>query len=140
MISYLKYRWKLFELNRKIDEIESSYKKNLKTAKGEDYQRLVSEEGSEVAPISEEIESLKTSYYHRLANKHLVPMPEYQNKDFWENRNYGYGRILTSKGLWEIKKLIYQDKREKREGFITWVTALTGLGGVIIGLIAILKK
>jgi len=47
---------------------------------------------------------------------------------------------LTSKGFWELKKLVRQEKRERREGFTIWIAASTGIIGALTGLAAVLLK
>lgn len=140
MLRAIKYRWKIYKLNKESEKIENNYKKLKKTAKGDEYQSLHAEEGDEILPILEEVNSLRTKYFCRYANKLLVPRPDYQNKDFWQDRYYGYGRNLTDKGFWELKKLIRQDKRERREGCVVWLAALTGIIGAATGLAAVLSR
>ncbi len=140
MFEAIKYRWQLYNLDKKYAKVTNSYKKLRKTAKRDEYQRLREEEGSEVSPILEEIDSLRTKTFCRSANKLLVPQPDYNNKEFWEKRYYGYGKNLTDKGLWEIKKLIREEKRQRREGFVVWMATLTGIIGAITGLVAVILR
>ena len=70
----------------------------------------------------------------------MVPLPESKDKELWKDLYYAGGRALTSKGFWELKKLIRQEKRERREGFVVWLAALTGIIGATTGLAAVLSR
>jgi hypothetical protein len=141
MIEAIKYRWQLRKLNRKYDELSRFYAEKEAEAKSKDDREMLrAEEGSEIVPIIEEMDSLQTKRFCQLANRLLVPIPERGNEEMWCERYYGYGQTLTDKGIWEIKKLIRQEKRERREGFVVWLAALTGIVGAITGLAAVLTR
>jgi hypothetical protein len=74
----------------------------------------------------------------------MVPLPDYSNKEFWDNSDFEGRMFLTSKGFWELKKLIRQEEKERREGIGFWMGifigitgAITGIIGALIGLIAV---
>jgi hypothetical protein len=141
MIETIKYRRQLKKLNRKYDELSKFYDEKMAKAKSiNDKEMLHAEAGSEIVPIIEEIDLLKTERFCQLADKLLVPIPEHSNKEMWREKHYSYGDMLTDKGIWEIKKLIRQEKRERREGFIVWLAALTGIIGAITGLAAVMAR
>jgi hypothetical protein len=141
MIEAIKYRWQLRKLNRKCDELSRLYKERIEKAQSsKEKDDLQADAGSEILPIKEEIDSLQTKRFLRLANKLLVPIPEHSNKKMCCERDYGYRYILTDKGIWEIKKLIRREKRERREGFIVWLPALAGILASITGLAAVLTR
>lgn len=139
MFEAIKYRWKLRQLEKECNRIQGTYAKRRKGLKGKDLAELHDEEGSEMLPVIEEIDALKTRRFCQIANRLIVPLPDYKNKELWCNRYYGRGRNLTDKGFWELKKLIRQEKRERREGFVVWLAALTGVIGAITGLAAVLS-
>lgn len=70
----------------------------------------------------------------------MVPLPESKDKELWKDLHYAQGRAMTDKGFWEIKKLIRQEKRERREGFVVWLASLTGIIGATTGLAAVLSR
>lgn len=141
MIETIKYRWQLRKLNRKCDELSRFYAdKEAESKNNNDKEMVRAEAGSVIVPVMEEIDSLQTKRFCQLANRLLVPIPDRSNKEMWREKHYSYGRTLTDKGIWEIKKLIRQEKRERREGFIVWLAALTGIVGAITGLAAILTR
>ncbi len=139
MFEAMKYRWKLRKLEKECDKVQDYYAKLQKKASSSELESLRGEESAEVWPILEEIDSLKTRRFRQLANKLMVPMPDYKDEDLWDERVCG-GKNLTAKGFWELKKLIRQEKRERRDAFVVWVAALTGIIGVITGLVPVWKR
>ncbi len=143
MFQAIKYHWHLYKLNKKADEIQNCYKKLKEKAKGDEYQSLQTEEGSEICPILDEISILKSKRFIQIANRLLVPLPEQSNDDFWDKTPYVNRRYLTDRGIWEIKKFIHEEKRQRRERFVVWIAFLTGITGVIgaiTGLAAVLSR
>ena len=124
MIEAIKYRWQLRKPNRKRDELSRFYAdKEAESKSSQDKEIIRADAGDEIVSIIEEIDSLQTKRFCQLANRLLVPIPDRSNK-----------------GIWEIKKLIRQEKRERSEGFIVWIPALTGIIGAITGLAAVLTR
>lgn len=140
MFETIKYRWRLRKLETECSRIRGDYAKPRKGLSGTKLEQLLAEESSEVSPVLEQIDALKTARFFQIANRLMVPLPDYNNKESWEQRYYGRGRVLTPKGFWELKKLIRQEKRERREGFVIWIAALTGIIGALTGLFAVILK
>ena len=141
MVEPVKYRRQLRELNRKYDELSRFYADEEAKAKGSRQKEEVrAEAGSEIVPILEKIDHLQTRRFCRIANRLLVPIPDRSDKEMWSEKHYDYGHVLTGKGIWEIKKLIRQEKRERREGFAFWLTASVGIIGAFTGLAAVLTN
>ena len=140
MFEKIKYRWNLRKLEKECNRIRGIYAKHKKGLKGKDLEELHAQEGSEIMPFYEEIDHVKTCRFRQIANKLMVPLPDYNDKELWQDRYYDRGNILTSKGFWELKKSIRQEKRERREGFIVWLAALTGIIGASTGFAAVLCR
>jgi hypothetical protein len=70
----------------------------------------------------------------------MVPLPDSADKELWEDQSYVRASVLTPKGFWELKKLIRQEKRERREVFLVWLAALTGIIGATTGLVAVIMR
>lgn len=140
MFGLIKYRYGIRKLNKAIAKIEKKYEKDKKEATGNDYDSLMSMIASEVFPLYEEIEHLKTKRFCQLSNKYEIPIPEREDENFWNKRQYDYGRVLTTEGIWEIKKLLKEEKRFRREGIAIWLTAIIGTIGAATGFIAIIKN
>lgn len=107
---------------------------------GEKLELLRAEVSSEIWPVFEKINALKTRRFRQISNRLMVPMPESKDKELWKDLGYVGGRALTDKGFWELNKLIRQEKRERREGFVVWLAALTGIIGALTGLAAVIFK
>ena len=140
MFEAIKYRWELRKLEKKCNRITEPYDKRRKGLSSQELEDLCSEIGSEISPVLEEINALKTRRFRQIANRLMVPLPESKDKELWEDLHYIGERALTDKGFWELKKLIRQEKRERREGFVVWLAALTGIVGALTGLSAVLMR
>jgi hypothetical protein len=147
MFEAIKYRWELRKLEKECNRITEPYDKRRKGLSSQELEDLRFEIGSELSPVLEEINALKTRRFRQIANRLMVPLPESKDKELWEDLwkdlHYIGGRALTDKGFWELKKLIRQEKRERREGFVVWLAALTSIAGIIgtiTGLIAVLTR
>lgn len=68
---------------------------------------------------------------------------DYNSLEMWEYVSDEY-TYLTDIGKAGVRKLIYDEKFNRRERWVKLITqiivALTGLGGIIIGIISSLKK
>jgi len=140
MFKAIKYRWELQKLDKECNRIEKNFEKHKKGLSGEQLEELRAEVGSEIWPVFEKIDALKTRRFRQIANRLMVPLPESKDKELWKDLHYAQGRALTDKGFWELKKLIRQEKRERREGFVVWLASLTGIIGATTGLAAVLSR
>lgn len=134
MFETIKYRCQLHKLEKESSKIQKQYAKHKDGLSGEELQRVHAEESSVIWPVLEEIDQLKTRRFCQIANRLMVPLPDRKDKELWEEQHYSRGRVLTSKGIWELKKLIRQEKCEGREVLAAW----TGIIGAITGLVAVL--
>jgi hypothetical protein len=140
MIAFIKYRLELRKLEKESSRIQKTYVAHRKGLSGAELEQLNAEEGSEILPVLDEIDALTTRRFRQIANRLMVPLPDYEDKQLWQDRYYRRGKNLTSKGIWELKKLIRQEKRERREGFVVLLATLTGIIGAITGLLAVLSQ
>jgi hypothetical protein len=146
MLEYFKYIIDLKKYNKKIDENDKLYKDLIEKAKRnnkpEEDIRKISDEWRAVNIDPElDIKILETKYLIKRANKYNVPWPrnsESENYSDWQN-DFGI-RYLSDEGRFRLNKLIRQEKKERREGFIQLITVITGLIGAVIGLIAFISR
>ena len=138
MFEGIKYHWELRKIEEECDRLEKIYAKHRKGLSGDKLEMLLAEESSEIWPVFEKIDAIKTRRFRQIANRLMVPLPESKDKELWKDLHYIGGRALTDKGFWELKKLIRQEKREQHEVFRMWLAALTGIIGVITGLIGVI--
>jgi hypothetical protein len=105
----------------------------------------------EVERHRDEEATLQTHYLCELAAKRLIPLPEMsdaavlrkpERTSKWRQGATYAGLILTDEGLREVHLAIRTDRRERLEIVRSWVATivpgLTGLIGVIIGLLAVI--
>ncbi|MCX5635356.1 MAG: hypothetical protein NTW55_05930 [Planctomycetota bacterium] len=140
MFEVIKYRMQLQKLERQCNKIKKGYLKDRKGLSGDKLEELDSEEYSEVIPILGEIATIKTQRFCQIANRLMIPLPDIQDKELWEDNPYVRTRTLSAKGFSELRKSIRQEKKEIREGFVVWLAALTGVIGAITGLAAVLSR
>jgi len=140
MFEGIKYRWQLRNLENECSRIQKEYAKRREGLSGQELERIYDEESSVIWPVLEGIDSLKSRRLCYIAHASMVPLPDGKDKELWREQSYSRERVLTSKGLWELKKLIREEKRERREGFVVWLAALTGIIGAITGLAAVLSR
>ncbi len=96
--------------------------------------------------IQEELDDIVTADLVRQAQRLRLPVPEYptgSGPDDDENENWRRGwvygaRLLTNAGIAKLRREIRQERKERREGAMTWIAALTGLVGALTGLAAVL--
>lgn len=145
MIEYLTYRIQLRKLNKALSKlhneaalVESSYKS------GEDDQGHISYIYHQCHQLEQWIEFHKTSYFKNKADSLLIPMPSTQDTTIYEEFDFGDEdgpkKILTAQGIYQVRELIRNEQKAKREVVGFWFAIITGLIGAVIGLISIIKS
>ncbi|MCK4914512.1 MAG: hypothetical protein KAS69_07970 [Planctomycetes bacterium] len=143
MLETTKYHYCLKKLYKEQQKTSNLYSHLIVDAKNkkkpqDEIEKLRSEEMNESQIIDEKIGSLVTQRLCKKADQLMVPIPDYHDEEYWNDMCvYRQGRILTTKGVCEVKKAIRAEKRERREGFVVWMAALTGIIGAITGLVAV---
>ncbi len=144
MLSYIKFRYELYQLEKVSKKSYEEFKETEKSYQGQNDHGHLSFLGQEIHELDRWIEYRKSVYYRNEANKYLIPMPEktelglYTTFDFGDEN--GEVTFLTSKGIYSLRKLIREEKKAKREAVGFYFTICTGLVGSIIGLVSILAK
>jgi hypothetical protein len=107
---------------------------------------------------SDRIKHLETDYLTSQAQKHLVPFPPFPQEILdadreilrddidlsakWAQSSVGPEMVLTDESVKELRLALRADRRERLEIVRSWVATivpgLTGLIGVIIGLLAVI--
>ena len=126
-----RHQKKQLALQKEYDE----KKKHVKHA--DDYANISHTYRFEDQIIQEDIDVLITNYLTRLACRNFIPISS--EDDFWINCEYQHAgrRVLTSKGVSNIRSLIRIEKRDKISISIQLVSVLIGLIGSLTGLVAI---
>ena len=146
MINALKYHMELKNLHKQYYKTSTFYRVKIEQAQKEhksrdEIQALNSEKWHELQYIDEQIDSLVSRRLCRIANRLMVPIPDYGNEAYWvEMGAYDVGKVLTAKGIQEIRKNIRSERKERWEWLFVLLAALTGLVGAITGLAAVLSR
>lgn len=82
--------------------------------------------------------------YRRLTEALSVPMPDFRDSSLWEPVENGMTQqsvnCLTTAGEHAAIAVIREAQKHRRDVYSFWLTGLTGIGGVIIGIVSILAK
>jgi hypothetical protein len=151
MRDWLRYRYQLSRLHKERRDLSRSHKEAYDQAakqqkpKHELYQ-LALECAEDIQINYDRVGILQTGYLTSLAEKRLIPMPEgslpldQRGNDKWRNAKNSAILYLNNDGIRELRVALRADRRERLDLVRSWLTSLTGLIGVIIGLLAIILK
>jgi len=89
----------------------------------------------------DEMIRLTSSYYVRVANRMLIPVPEFKAEGgAWvESQQTGLYH-LTPQALHDLRATIRAEGKARRDEWSVWLVLVTGVIGALSGLIAIIKK
>lgn len=141
----LTYRIELKKLERKLSKESKALGIAIAAAKkeGMSEQEALASYSLEYQLISEKIDFLKSRYLISKANKLSLPVPTAyakENEDYWERSQYDGKYYLSEKGYHSLQAAIRKEQKERLEVIIPIITAITGLIGVVIGLVAVFKS
>lgn len=146
MFDYLRFRWKLWRVERWRRATEAKYDKELKEARErkatwKELHEIEERAFWEGRVYDEDVWELHTRYLFAEANRLVIPTAEYHAPEAWEEGRTG--RYLSLKSLNELRATVRAEKKVRREAWLMWVpliTTLTGLGGVIVGVLSLTGK
>ena len=143
MIEYFRYRKELHRLNKVLAKLMSEYDETKNSYKGENDHGHLSYLAQGLHEYEQWIELYKTNYLKSKADQLLLPMPDTQDKTMYKMFNFDDEEdpkhILTTKGIYHLKKSIREENKAKREIVGFWFGITTGLIGAAIGLVSVLK-
>lgn len=137
------YWWALMRMNWVRGKDDATYRKllrNAKTEHGSNSSELidVSNEARMVdADHDFEISRLQSNYLIRQADRMFLPIPSLSDKTAWEDGFSGF-RILSREARVALRGAIRKERHEASQLWIAWAGPLTGLGGVVVAIIALL--
>jgi hypothetical protein len=145
MFNYLKYRLRLFRLERHNRKATKRYKEKIKETIGSQNDWM------ELQSLSEEsdkwqhgIDSFKTEYYQSACNRYIIPMPNRSDVNYYYTYDFdneeGDRYILRTEGFYAVRNLIKKEQKERRERVSFWFSIIMGLIGGTIALVSVLKK
>lgn len=140
------YHWKLSQLHRIRARVLVSHIRLQENAKKEnkshdEIESLKYDEMYEVEWIDDEIEALESRKIIESARQLVLPVPEFQKDgDLWERSKITGRYRLSKKAMMELRRLLRKEQKERREGVMLWLAAVTGIIGALSGLLAIWKS
>ena len=147
MIERVRFWWAQRRIHRSMDDISRAHGDAVKKAKAsganaETVYELGHGYHSEHTLAEDELSSITSAYYRRLADRLLIPVPEFKEEGGgWIESEIGPGRFhLTPKALTDLRSAIRMERKERREEWTVWITLLVGVIGALIGLVAVLCK
>ncbi|MFZ3337973.1 MAG: hypothetical protein WA776_19655 [Xanthobacteraceae bacterium] len=90
--------------------------------------------------IDEQIIEAETSYLYEVAYRLRIPVPEYSKNELWTNSTRTHRRLLNETALADFRAAIRKEQNVRWQLLIGLATALTGVIGTLIGLIALWRK
>ena len=142
----LMYRWELRKLQRGRAKVRLAYKQEKEQAKTDKKPRdeiamIDHMAWSEEELVDDEIESLESRYLIESAERLILPIPTFsKDSDAWRQSSQLGLYLLTRQGMATLRSTIRAERKERREAKMIWIAAITGILGVLTGLIAVWKS
>jgi hypothetical protein len=146
MISAIRYRWQIWQLNRELARIERRYRATREADTGalpKNAPPWSSEEGQATYMVMNKISQVESWDLLRRAALEKVPTPDDDDQDAWIESRAG-GWYLSQSAYANLRAAIRKERNEKWD-FRLKVLGLVGsttIGtiGALIGLVTALKK
>ena len=148
MLDGLRYRFKLWKLQRSNTGITKFYTKERKKALNqqnglEELELIFHNAMSEHSLVNDEIAQLQSGYLLGQAEKYLIPKPEFkQTGGAWESSKITGLWRLTPHEMSSLRAKVRQERKERSEPVQKWLTnikllisLITVLVGALIGVI-----
>jgi hypothetical protein len=139
MLDWLRYRVRLAQLQkRKKQAVRLSLAKwdHLFKNSPEDSRISLVIDRSDIEPFEEDIENLIYWYLSVQAQKLRLLLPE--SSDSWQWSKHRGHFMLKPAEVQKLRSAIRAERKERSELAFRWLTGITGLIGVLIGLLAII--
>jgi hypothetical protein len=101
----------------------------------------------EILSVDEQIREAETSYLYEVAYRLRIPVPDYSKNELWTNSIRTHRRLLSETALADFRAAIRKEQNERWQLLelrlkivMGLATALTGVMGTLIGLIAFWRK
>jgi hypothetical protein len=129
-----------------MDKLSRSYDEEVAKirASGVDHDelnRIAHERHFEQRVAEDELNRLTSRYYVRLANRLLIPIPEFKEEGgAWMESSVRGGYYMTPSALNELRTAIRAERKARREEWTVWLSLAVGFIGSVTGLVAVWKK
>ncbi len=142
MFPFLEYRLTLHRLRKTLSKKELELLQISKIANTPDGQAEGSSLYQEKEKTLNYINYIQTKYYLNICQDLIIPAPNFNDNDIYYKYDFddeeGEKYIFTTIGFHHIRKLIREEKKEKRETFGYWIAIIFGLIGAFTGLLSTL--
>jgi hypothetical protein len=138
-------RWRIRKLQRDRNVVWKAYRIDIEAkekagASPATIRELEDSAAHEDATLSNEIESIRTRALLDLASRYNLPTPDWFDDEAWANRDWHY---LKPEHFAKLRTAIREEQTARRDQALAWIpliTALTGIGGVVVAILALVKK
>jgi hypothetical protein len=142
----LSYQWERWRVSRQLNKLVKKFNGEIRKARSDkarvkDVEHIIDQAQFETREYVEELEKMHSRYLINLANRMLLPTPEWDDTEAWQESEFDGSKYLSFKGRRSLYLAIRNERKERLEIWKGWLTGLTGLLGVLTGILAIwLKK
>jgi len=149
MFARVSHWWSLRKLRQKKQRITRAYDADIAAAyrnkKHADIDSIRETQRWEERNCGDEIARLETDYYLNLADRMGVALPPHNldengDGDDWYRSDLYVRSLLTRQGRAKLRSDIRKEKRERREAWLPYISALTGLLGVTVAALALIYR
>lgn len=89
-----------------------------------------------------QINEIHTKKLRRQAERLDLTLPVWNDYEAWEEDSEADprvdGRVLTKKGIYDLRKRIRDERKERRQVYKDWATIIVGVLGALIGLFSVI--
>ena|ERR1700754_3266644 len=147
MLEDIRHAWKLRELQRKRkrmlqDHVEAYEREKAKFGK-DGAEQLDWEQSVQRDDLNEEISELITNYLMEKAEQYQLPTPELRfdgENPPWALNHSSRRSYLNKEELTKLRSTVRKEQKESWEHWQMRLTLMIGFGGMLIGLVSMLKK
>ena len=143
MMKTARFHFRLAKLQKQKRALETEYDGAIKDARDrKDRERedeLISTLMFERDLIDDEIFKLSSRQVTQLAERYLIPIPEFStDSDEWTESSIDGLYRLSDQAIARLRSDIRRERKERHEHALMWLAALTGIIGALTGLVAVL--
>lgn len=142
MFEVIKHHFKLKKLLRDRQKAEAFFHAEYEKAATDDEENATfAGRSQEIGLIDEEIGFLLSQQYRRKADELQIPTPPFsESNGKWMEGEYTGKWRLSPEQVHKLRAAVRKEQKERWEIWQTRLTLLIGFGGMLIGLVSVLKK
>jgi hypothetical protein len=141
MLMRLRETCRIGTLTRSAREVHAAFDKEiLKAAGGTDKRdRMIYDRQFEASVYEDEIDQIRSNRLVRVAQSLDLPIPlRTEPSDHWYRSSTLGSWSLTNLGITELRKAIRQEKRERREVWLSWTGMVVSVLSLVVAILALL--